>query len=333
MKDERYNSKEFLETLSDIITKYAVNVKSNTEYEIHMRCPICGDSKKSLQKARGCYYKKTGTYYCFNCNEFMPGLQFASLISGLDEKVILSDFNRSYLDQMIVGMGLAKNSEFKKERFNINPQAIVYPNTRSLNDNEISYLKKRRIYDLPFFEQLDINGITAKQGDFIFIPWIFNKKLLNYQIHNYNKYKKIPKYLFSKHGIKPIYGLNRIDESFKKLIIFEGVFDSLFVKNGIAIGGKTLTEFQQVIIDSEYSDYEIILAFDHDSSGMSAMSKIFKQNGKTNYKFFMPDFGLCKDLNEYSIKSKVDLNYLLSEEFIEKNTISGIELISKMYNL
>ena len=108
MKDERYQSPEFLETLADIVSKYATDVKNNNEEEVHMRCPLCGDSKKSKYKARGHYYKKTGSYYCFNCNEFMPGLKFASLISGLDEKYILSKFNRSYLDQMIAGMGLAK---------------------------------------------------------------------------------------------------------------------------------------------------------------------------------------------------------------------------------
>lgn len=332
MKDERYQSPEFLETLADIISKYAVDVKKNDEEEVWMRCPLCGDSKKSKYKARGHYYKKTGSYYCFNCNEFMPGLKFASLISGLDEKYILSKFNRSYLDEMIAGMGLSKPSTYqKKAKIITDPKAIVYPKVRKLNDNEIQYLTKRRITKLSFFDQLDINGITAKQGDFIFIPWIFDKKLVNYQIHNYNKYLTIPKYLFSKHGIKPIYGLDRIDESYKKLVVFEGVFDSLFIKNGIAVGGKTLTDFQKYIFENRYSDYEIILAFDNDKSGISAMMKLFKV-GESNYRFFVPDFGNIKDVNDYVMKTKADLSYIKSEDFIEKNTISGIELMARTYN-
>ena len=330
MKDERYQSPEFLETLADIVSKYATDVKKNDSEEVHMRCPLCGDSKKSKYKARGHYYKKTGSYYCFNCNEFMPGLKFASLISGLDEKYILSKFNRSYLDQMIIGMGLAKPTK-KNEKVITNPNPIVYPKVRDLNDNEIKYLTKRRITELSFFKDLDINGITAKQGDFIFIPWMFDKKLVNYQIHNYNKYLTIPKYLFSKHGVKPIYGLNRIDESYKKLVIFEGVFDSLFIKNGVAVGGKTLTDFQKYVLTNQYSDYEIVLAFDNDKSGISAMMKMFKE-ADTNYKFFVPDFGSIKDVNDYVMKTKADLSYIKSEDFLEKSIISGIELMSKTYN-
>lgn len=330
MKDERYQSPEFLETLADIVSKYATDVKKNDSEEVHMRCPLCGDSKKSKYKARGHYYKKTGSYYCFNCNEYMPGLKFASLISGLDEKYILSKFNRSYLDEMIAGMGLVKPTK-KKEKIITNPQPIIYPKVRNLNDDEIKYLTKRRITELPFFNQLDINGISAKQGDFIFIPWMFDKKLVNYQIHNYNKYLTIPKYLFSKHGIKPIYGLDRIDESYKKLVVFEGVFDSLFIKNGVAVGGKTLTDFQKYVFENRYSDYEIILAFDNDKSGISAMMKMFKV-GESKYRFFVPDFGSIKDVNDYVMKTKADLTYIKSEDFIEKNTISGIELASKVYN-
>lgn len=330
MKDERYQSQEFLETLADIVSKYATDVKKNDSEEVHMRCPLCGDSKKSKYKARGHYYKKTGSYYCFNCNEFMPGLKFASLISGLDEKYILSKFNRSYLDQMISGMELAKPTK-KKEKIITDPNPIVYPKVRDLNDDEVKYLSKRRITELPFFDKLDINGITAKQGDFIFIPWMFDKKLVNYQIHNYNKYLTIPKYLFSKHGIKPIYGLDRIDESYKKLVIFEGVFDSLFIKNGVAVGGKTLTDFQKYVFENRYSDYELILAFDNDKSGISAMMKMFKESN-SNYRFFVPDFGTIKDVNDYVIKTKADLSYIASEDFVENNAISGIELMSRTYN-
>lgn len=331
MKDERYSSEEFLETLADIVSKYAADVKKNDGEEVHMRCPLCGDSKKSRTKARGHYYKKTGTYYCFNCNEFMPGLKFASLISGIDEKDILSKFNRSYLEEMMTGMGLSKNYR-KKEKVITNPNAIVYPKVRTLNGIELDYLKKRRITELTFFDKLDINGITAKQGDFIFIPWMFDRKLVNYQIHNYNKYKAIPKYLFSKHGIKPIYGLDRIDTSFKKLVIFEGVFDSLFIKNGIAIGGKTMTEFQKYIFDSRYPDYEIVLAFDNDVAGLTSMKKMFQRDGNVNYKFFKPDFNGMKDVNDYVMKSNIDLKRIGSEEFVEDNSISGIELMSGMYN-
>ena len=324
-------SKEFLAYLDEIISRYAKDVKKNNDEEIHMRCPICGDSKKSLSKARGHYYKKTGTYYCFNCGEFMSGIKFASFVSGIEEKIILSEFSRNNINGFISELS-GDNSSIFEQHINLDPPGIVYPNTRDLNEKEISYLSYRRVTELQFFKELDFNGITAKQGDFLFIPWYWNKKLLNYQIHNYMKYKLIPKYLFSKKGMKPIFGLGRIDNSFKTIVVFEGVFDSLFVKNGISVGGKTLTKFQEYILSTFYNDYEIVLALDQDKPGMGSMTK-FAKRGTNQFKFFMPSLDGCKDINEFVIKTKIDLNEVSSIDFVKNNTISDIELLEKTYNI
>ena len=330
MASELYKSIEFLTYLSDIVSRYAKNIKKNNDDEVHMRCPICGDSKKSLSKARGHYYKKSGSYYCFNCGEYMPGLKFASLVSEIDEKSIISEFSRDNISSFVAEIS-GEHSSIFEEHVNIDPPSIIYPNVRKLNNDEIQYLSHRRIVELPFFDSLDFNGVDAKQGQFIFIPWFMEKKLLNFQIHNYKKYKMIPKYLFSKKGIKPIFGLDRIDPSFKKIVVFEGVFDSLFVKNGVSIGGKTLTKFQEYVFNYKFPEFEIVIALDQDNPGMSSMAKI-AENSSGNFKYFLPNLNGCKDINDYAITSKIDLKMIGSEEYVNDNSITDIELLEKKYN-
>lgn len=56
------------------------------------------------------------------------------------------------------------------------------------------------------------------------------------------------KYLFPKDKKKLIAGLDNIDISWPYIIVFEGFYDSLFVKNGICSGTKSITDYQLKLI-------------------------------------------------------------------------------------
>ena len=60
------------------------SLKSCNNSEITFRCPICGDSKKNKLKKRGYFYRKTGTFYCFNCGTSMTGYDFLKAICPKD---------------------------------------------------------------------------------------------------------------------------------------------------------------------------------------------------------------------------------------------------------
>lgn len=51
------------------------------------------------------------------------------------------------------------------------------------------------------------------------------------------------KYIFPKDKKKLVYGLDNIDISWPYIIVFEGVYDSVFVKNGISVGTKAITDY------------------------------------------------------------------------------------------
>jgi len=54
---------------------------------INLRCPICGDSRKSKSTKRGWYYINSNSYYCWNSgcpasDKGMSGMQFISALTG-----------------------------------------------------------------------------------------------------------------------------------------------------------------------------------------------------------------------------------------------------------
>ena len=74
----------------DIVTSYISQISSRLDKFVqkkdslyNFRCPLCGDSKRSLSKARGfLYVRKGGFYYkCHNCG---VGTTFANFLKDVD---------------------------------------------------------------------------------------------------------------------------------------------------------------------------------------------------------------------------------------------------------
>lgn len=51
------------------------------------------------------------------------------------------------------------------------------------------------------------------------------------------------KYIFPKDKKKLVAGLDNIDVSFPYIILLEGFYDSVFVKNGVCVGTKAVTDY------------------------------------------------------------------------------------------
>jgi DNA primase len=121
-----------------------------------------------------------------------------------------------------------------------------------------------------------------------------------------------------------IYGLDNIDLSFPYIICFEGVYDSLFIPNAIAIGGKSLTKFQHEIISKRYPNHQIVLSFDNDDAGMTAMAKQIKQHpNEFQYFKWFDDTTKEKDINDYVLKMN-NVNLFSNKEVVKKHIISAV---------
>jgi hypothetical protein len=295
----------------------ASSLKSRNNTEITFRCPICGDSKKNKLKKRGYFYRRTGSFHCFNCEANMTGYDFLKAICPPDV------FDRIIQDYKVLNF----NSIVKKSRQQNLPNQpfsqdfeILSPSpsykylldakwtTIPLTDQAKAYIDTRKI---PLDKRSMLRTMLDSNGrEFILIQWIFDDKCIYHQLHNYLKHdirgQGPVKYVFPKDENinmqpKPVFNMDGVDPSFPYVFCTEGVYDSLFIKNGVALGGKVLTEYQHKMLKSCFPRHKIVLAFDNDDAGIQAMLKHIDKCPDVGFlnMYDILSTGHFKDVNEF----------------------------------
>ena len=170
---------------------------------------------------------------------------------------------------------------------------------KPLSEKARQYLEQRLVLDAPFLkEPIYSTYNTATNDEYILIPWKINGVDAYWQTNDFQKLSSM-KYIFPKDRKKLIYGIDNVDPSYKKIIVFEGVYDSLFVKNGVASGTKAITEWQMKILKQRWPSHEIVVSFDNDVSGIASMIKLINRDD-VDVKFFrwFTKATKQKDINE-----------------------------------
>ena len=135
-------------------------------------------------------------------------------------------------------------------------------------------------------------------------------------------------YIFPRSKKKIIAGLDNVDVSWPYVIVFEGYYDSLFVKNGICSGTKAITDYQLKIIKERYPRHEICISFDNDESGIDSMIKMIKKD--CNFKLFrwFNEETKSKDINDY-MKANGNVNTFANQDDLQ--TMIQDKLAMKMW--
>ena len=325
------------ERLADLIWTFipASTPKTRTRNQINFRCPFCGDSKKSLTKKRGFYYIDTATYYCFNCEKTSTGLK---LLKQMAPENVYADALNEYKMLKIHSLATAPELEEEEEQDSLitcdpipawkhlltEPEKWEHPTALGLD--EIKYLQERKAWP----EGQNFLRVTNRQSGapFIIIPWLYEGQCIFYQLHNYTKNEAHPKYLFPNaidlnDQEKPVFNIDEVDPSWKYIIACEGVFDALSYKNGVALGGRSLTDYQEKMIRQRWPHHTIVAAMDNDDAGKQAMMKLCK-SGSVKFlnitgvfkKFNVKDANDFARLTEKSGKALRDKSFL--ERFIKE---------------
>lgn len=263
------------------------SLKSRNNSEITFRCPICGDSKKNKLKKRGYFYRKTGTFHCFNCEANLTGYDFLKVLCPKDVfDAIIQEYKVLNFDNIVRGrkQELSEDSVSSQRSFDIlspNPsyKYLLDANwfVSELSETATKYLDGRKI---PIDSRGMLKSIKDSIGrEFLLIQYIWDDDCIYHQLGNFNKYdikgQGSVKYIFPKDENinfqpKPVFNIGNVDVSHHNIYCTEGVFDSLFLKNGVALGGRSLTKFQYEMIRSCYPRHRIVLAFDNDAPGIQA---------------------------------------------------------------
>ena len=292
----------------------------------NFRCPICGDSKKHKNKARGYIYplKADMNFKCHNCGASMTFNNFLKTMDPtLHKQYVMEKFK-----ERNVGRGSIipePKFDFKKPVFKSKldlPKASEVPIAKE-------YLTKRKLDPNKFYFAQKFQEWTNKQKQTfdnivrdecrIVIPlYDTNSELIGFQGRSLvpNSIKYITVML---NDNKPkIYGLEKINER-EPIFIVEGPFDSTFVENSIAMCGSDVD-----IRTYNWSDY--IWVFDNEPRNREINNRVSKIIDRGDKVVIWPNHIKQKDINDM-VLSNIDVMSVL-----KSNTYSGLKAKVKFNN-
>ena len=211
----------------------------------NFRCPICGDSQKHKNKARGYFYvvKNNTNFKCHNCGASLSLNNFLKTIdTTLHKQYTLEKFKEGHTGRSFV----VDEPEFKfkkpvfRKKLDLpkateNYYAKEYLEERKLNPEKFYFTDKFKEWTNTKKQTFDS---TYRDEPRIIIPmYDRDKNLIGFQgrslTHNSVKYITV---MLNDDSPK-LYGLESIDEE-KPIYIVEGPFDSTFVENSVAMCGS-----------------------------------------------------------------------------------------------
>ena len=292
----------------------------------NFRCPICGDSQKHKNKARGYFYQvKTNTNFkCHNCGASLSFNNFLKQIdSTLHKQYTMEKFKDGFTGKNFVVD--EPKLDFKKPIFKSKldlPKASEIPAAKN-------YLEKRKVDPTKFYYASKFKQwVNTKKQTFdyikkdesrIIIPmYDTERNLIGFQgrslIPNSVKYITI---MLNEEAPK-VYGLDKIDA--KEIIyVVEGPFDSTFVKNSIAMCGS----------DSSLACLKgssIVYVYDNEPRNKEIVERIDKCITRGERVIIWPTIITDKDINDMVLSGHDIMSVLKS------NTYSGLEAQIKFNN-
>ena len=230
----------YIGLVSSRLSKFK-RVKANL---YNFRCPICGDSKKYKNKARGYFYgiKENVNFRCHNCGASMTFSNFLKEIDTvLHKQYIMEKFKEGFAG-VKGGSAIEKPVELKFETPKFKT-SVDLPLASTVDVSRI-YLEKRKLdptkfyYAEKFVEYVNSRkqSLNMKEHSRIIIPLYYEKNLVGVQGRalNSNSVKYITTIFYD--DAPKIYGLDTIRRG-APVFVTEGPFDSTFLLNSIAMCG------------------------------------------------------------------------------------------------
>ena len=279
----------------------------------NFRCPICGDSQKHKNKARGYFYQvKTNTNYkCHNCGASMSFNNFLKQIdSTLHKQYTMEKFKEGFTGRNFVVD--EPKLEFTKPIFR---KKIDLPRASEVSIAK-NYLEKRNLDASQFYfaakfkewtntQKHTFDTIGRDESRIIIPMYDTDKNLIGFQGRSLgpNSVKYITVMLQDE--APKLFGLDKIDDT-KPIYITEGPFDSTFLENSVAMCGSDLD-----IGSFGWSSY--IWVFDNEPRNREIIERINKTIDRGDQIVIWPSNIHEKDINDmvlsgHNVKSIVESN-------------------------
>jgi len=292
----------------------------------NFRCPICGDSQKHKNKARGYLYpvKADMNFKCHNCG---ASSTLSNFIKTLDPVLY-----KQYIFEKFKTRNTGKGSIFEEPKFEFKKpvfkKKLDLPKASEVKIAK-EYLEKRKLDPSKFYFASKFKEWTNKQKQTfdtigreecrIVIPmYDTDHDLIGFQGRSLgpNSVKYIT--VMIKDDVPKLYGLEKVDKS-KPVFVVEGPFDSTLINNSIAMCGAD--------IGSSYLDeYDLIYVYDNEPRNREICDRISKCIEGGNQIVIWPSTINEKDINDMVMGGHNVMNLL------ESNTYSGLKAKIKFNN-
>jgi transcription elongation factor Elf1 len=319
---------QFAQMLSGRLEHF--KIKHTNPYKINFRCPLCGDSQKSRNKARGWLLERDNkfSYYCHNCG---ASHGFNSFLKTVDPLLYNDYITEKFVANTTVTTA-EKPEQFKTQtpQFTSNPLKKLKKVSQLQPDHPIKkYVAKRkiptqhhyRLYFAPKFKAW-INEIIPDKFDpdkigkdepRLVIPFLDEKgNVFGVSARGFDP--NGIRYISIMFEERPkIFGLDKVNFN-EPYYIVEGAIDSMFLDNAVAMAGAEgnthgvqKPENSIFVFDAEPRNKEI----------HKRMERVIKSGHKI---CIWPSDVPGKDINEMYLNGLHDV-----EKIIENNTYYGLQ--------
>ena len=305
---------KYINLISSRFQKFK-KVKNNL---YNFRCPICGDSQRNKNKARGYLYqvKNNTNFKCHNCG---VNISFNNFLKQIDSVIY-----KQYTFEKFKDGKTGRNFTVEEPVFNFeapkfkpkldlpkaseNSTATEYLVKRKLNPHNYYYAEKFKSWTNSLKEVFDD---TTKDEPRIIIPLFYQNTLVGFQGRALGPSKIKYITVMLNDDAPKIYGLDEIEKS-KTVYITEGPFDSTFIHNSIALCGA----------DGDVGKWGIddcVWIYDNEPRNREILSRISRVIETGQKVVIWPSTIKEKDIND------MILSGLNIQDVIESNTYSGLE--------
>jgi len=283
----------------------------------NMRCPICGDSRKSKTKARG-YILGSGGKFMYTCHNCNVSMSFGRFLETVDPTAYEEYKRETFLEKYGKGTERIVEPAPDISRF-ITPKFIKYTalaDLRKISQLPLEHPARRyvvsrripphihsRLFYAPKFKtwtnKLKPDKFNpekiGKDEPRLVIPFVDQEgNLFGYQGRAFFDIE--PRYItIILNDEKPrVYGLDRIDLK-KHVNIVEGPIDSMFVTNCLAMGGSHL---DKTVAALGLQPDKVTIVYDNEPRNKEIVAAIEKAIDNGYNVCIWPDNHQYKDIND-----------------------------------
>lgn len=331
MSSDYYLQVSYAKQLGQTLERF--KIKKESPFLASARCPVCGDSAKTVSKTRFQIYEKNNSLnvFCFNCGHSTTLSKHLQL------------YNKQLFDEYKFEKFRTNDTRPTIQKIDFTPAKIVIKSTIGCldlplvsnlpNDHPIQlYIKSRKLPEYPFYfaehfykfssQYNDEFKSTNKDEPRIIIPFFDRKgNVFAYQGRSLSERSK-QKYITVKIDPKAplLFGAATLDIE-KPMLLVEGPLDSLFLPNCVAsVNASLAATAKWFLAGINKSPDMLTLVLDNENRN-KAVVKEYERAIESGFKLVIwpRSTDQHKDVNAMIIDGLDPLS------IIKKNTFQGLE--------